>query len=407
MRLRIKPKAPKTPEELAMEELLNALDRRSSRPIAVFLGAGASKTFGYPLTRELMFEIFHGLQSGKVLNEKPNGGGEKGTRTLGSMLFEFLANLLPGERMSQKTMPMVTGVLSLLDFALATGQVLLPGSTLQETRQMRRLLERALLEVIPDAEMWAEGEEREGRYYKEARLWLLRLLGRRPAGKVAIITTNYDMMSDLLAMEVANATGDNDGWNIESVAHKVDYGFRWVHPENLEQEQVFPRPEDPRISLFKLHGSTNWLRCPLCENIYINPDGPIALLADAEGEDWDNECHCSDTQLEPQIVSPSFVREMREPNLIAIWKNALDFLREADHWLMVGYSFPDEDVAIRALMTRAYGAKRNRHPIVSVVQLDDGARVNYESFFPPTTVKYCTGGFGLLLDRAKARRVGK
>lgn len=392
-----------TPEQkAAMDGLLKALSGRSGKPIALFLGAGASKTFGYPLTRELMMEIFEGLHNRRFLNRLPPKA-KKGTPTPGDELLDFLSRLLPGERMTQETMPMVTGVLSLLDFALGTGQVLLPGSTIEYTRRMRRLLERALLEVIPDRAMWRRSEQRKQAYYTWALRWLRGLLSRRPPGGVAIITTNYDMMSDLLAMEAVKVRRDRRGWNIESAAKEVDFGFRWVHPYVLSKEKVFSRPERPKIVLFKLHGSTNWLRCPLCENIYINPRGPISLIAADESRYWDNECHCSGTQLEAQIVSPSFIRGMHEPNLIATWKNALDFLREADHWLMIGYSFPDEDVAIRALMTRAYGAKKAHHPMVSVVQWDEKARVNYESFFPPGTVRYLTGGFDLFLERVKAQ----
>jgi hypothetical protein len=392
-----------TPEQEAMDNLLDTLEQPGTNPIAIFMGAGASKTFGYPLTRELMLKILRGLDEGKVLNEKPPKAAN-GAPTPGRELFEFLSRLLPGDRMTEETVPMVTGVLSLVDFALSTGQVLLPGSTIEYTRRMRGLLDRALLEVIPDHEMWRGSKKRQEPYYLEALAWLRGLMSRRPPGGVAIITTNYDMMSDLPVMEASGVKRDTRGWNIASTAQKVDFGFRWVHPQVLKEERVFSRPERPKMALFKLHGSTNWLRCPLCENIYINPRGPISLIAGDDSGEWDNECHCSNTQLEAQIVSPSFVRGMQEPNLIATWKNALDFLREADHWVMVGYSFPDEDVAIRALMTRSYGAGKIRYPQVSVVQWDDKARVNYESFFPPGSVRYVTGGFGLLLDRAKTRR---
>jgi hypothetical protein len=72
---------------------------------------------------------------------------------------------------------------------------------------------------------------------------------------------------------------------------------------------------------------------------------------------------------------------MREPNLVSIWKCALDLLRTADVWVFIGYSFPDEDVAIRALLTRALGAREDA-PRIFVIQRDEEARVNYESFFP-------------------------
>jgi hypothetical protein len=108
-------------------------------------------------------------------------------------------------------------------------------------------------------------------------------------------------------------------------------------------------------------------------------------------------CHCSPTQLEAQIVSPSFLRDMREPNLLATWKCALDLMRESDEWVIVGYSFPDEDVGVRALFTRAYGA-RKKPPHITVVQHDDLALARYEAFFGPERLTYCTGGFAAFLE---------
>ena len=32
---------------------------------------------------------------------------------------------------------------------------------------------------------------------------------------------------------------------------------------------------------------------------------------------------------------PSFVREVRDPILLEIWRNALEVLREADRWIVV------------------------------------------------------------------------
>lgn len=73
-------------------------------------------------------------------------------------------------------------------------------------------------------------------------------------------------------------------------------------------------------------------------------------------------------------LSPSFVREIREPNLVAVWKNALDFLRGSDHWIIIGYSFPDEDVGIRALFTRAFGAIVMRPRPLAVRQVQTAPR---------------------------------
>lgn len=385
--------AAKPAEKAAFDVLLQELNQPSKRPLAIFLGAGASKTFGYPITRELMLKIFDGLRKGRIFQ-----GTVRGRRTLssnpGTELHKFLRELLPGERYSKAKMPMVTGVLSLLDFSLATGQALLPGYTLDDTRRVRQLLDQSLLAVIPHHEGSTADEKR---LFRRFQLWLTSLKALRPPGKMAIITTNYDMIADFAALYVAGVSRTYDFQSFRDLGKKVDFGFRWVRPDRLGEEFI-SRPESPFVALYKLHGSINWLRCPLCESLYIDPLSPMALFTSGKESAWYAKCHCSETQLETQLVSPSFIREMREPNLVAIWKSTLDFLREADRWIIIGYSFPDEDMGIRALFTRAFGSKQSR-PKISVVQLNDDARVNYESFFPGRSVQYFTGGLSVLLDR--------
>ncbi len=383
-------------QEAQIDQTICRFRTKSTKPIAFFLGAGSSKTFGYPLTRDLMLEIFQGLASGNIL-DKPSKKSKAVSRRPRKDLHEFLHHLLPGKRVSKKNVPLVTGVLSLLDFSLATGQALLPGRSLDDTRVARQLLEQALLEIIPDYLGFSGKEEQ---LFNKFCSLLKGCMSHRPPGGLGLITTNYDMVTDLAAMEIANVKGDDDSWSLPDLASKVDFGFRWVSPDDGANgdEETYPRPTAPLVSLFKLHGSTNWLRCPLCENLYINPLGPIAWIAAEKTNNSSSQCHCSETRLEAQIVSPSFVREMREPNLIAIWKSALELLREADHWAIVGYSFPDEDVGIRALFTRAFGSKK-KHPVITVIQHGDGARVNYESFFPSGTISYLNCGLEPLLTR--------
>ena len=381
-------------DQIAIETLVHSLKKRSRRKLAVFLGAGASKPFGYPLTRELMLEILKQLREGSILQGRGSKSDKKSERPCAELL-DFLYALLPGKRVSAKVVPTVTSVLSLLDYSLASGQAILAKHTLDETRRARQLLERALLEVIPDEDYFSPDESTR---FDRFTGWLCALRNRRPPGGLGIITTNYDMLADLAAIRAADVAGSVGHWSLDDLASKVDYGFRWLRADR-KREELIPRPLSPVVSLYKLHGSTNWLRCPLCENLYVNPNGPIAW--DAFEPTSDNECHCSETRLVPQIVSPSFVREMRDPNLAAVWKSALDLLREADHWLIVGYSFPDEDVGIRALFTRAFGSRRGT-PLISVVQGDERARVNYECFFPAGSVSYLATGLESVLKHVSS-----
>lgn len=373
-----------------------AIQKRGGK-LALFLGAGASKAFGWPLTSELLPAILNGLMDEDLFEDSRinTPAIHAGDRVL---LGRYVDALCPGLKMTRnyvrekpERLPLVTGVLSLLDYSLVTGQALVSGFTVEETRHARTLLERAIYEVIE----YTDNQDDDGNWLARepnattARLaaWLESV---RTLTSVGVITSNYD-----LAMEAQWYQRDDNA--MEKMASELDFGFGWLRPTD-GKEQWFPRPITPLRRLYKLHGSTNWLRCSLCDRVYINPEVDIAVFAYERKADPRNSCHCGHSKLDVQIVSPSFVREMRDPNLIAVWRGALEWLREAEDWLIVGYSFPDEDMNIRALFTRAL-ASRKTSPHVTVVQhgVNEQTRVRYETFFPSEILSYLTGGLEAFL----------
>ncbi len=364
----------------------------------MFLGAGASKAFDWPLTSELLPAILHGLMD-EDLFEDSRVNGPKINAEDRDLLQRYIDALCPGLKMTHayvkqnpERLPLVTGLLSLLDYSLASGQVLVAGFSLEETRHVRTLLERAIYEVVEysdeqdDDGNWVPHEPNE----VTANLvnWMESV---RPLTSMGVITSNYD-----LAMETQ--WYDRDDALTQKMAAELDLGFGWLRPTN-GPEQWFQRPVAPLRRLYKLHGSTNWLRCGLCDRLYVNPQVDIAVFAYARKPDPNNSCHCGHSNLQVQIVSPSFVRDMRDPNLVAVWRGALEWLREAEDWIIIGYSFPDEDMNIRGLFTRAL-ASRKTPPKVTVVQhgVNKQTRVRYEAFFPSEHLTYLTGGLKAFLE---------
>lgn len=366
---------------------VRGIRRRRSKRVAIFLGAGASSVFGYPLTRALLPTIMtavHDRDFLPALHGDPPRQGSRNRRELHRVLMQ----LLPGENLRRQNLPLVTSLLSLLDYSLASKQFLLAASSMDDTRRARQLLERAILEVLAEDEEFGRSA---GKYLNMFCGLLTELRARARNEPLVIVTSNYDMAAEELAFRCAGVPKDENGWwDAEATAERVNFGFRWSHPETTVPTQ-YAQPAAPSVSLLKLHGSTNWLRCPLCDSIYVNPWGSIWHQAYRTKRDYNNECHCSYTKLEAQIVSPSFVREFREPNLLNIWKEALDALRRADEWIIIGYSFPDEDLGIRALFTRAYGS-RDDTPHITAVQYDRAAFNRYDAFFDSAALSYCEGG---------------
>jgi NAD-dependent SIR2 family protein deacetylase len=259
-------------------------------------------------------------------------------------------------------------VFSLVEYAIVSGESLAIGGD-EALRRCRDLLKYAMTDVfLDDFERGYDRSDPEEAKEEQVLSRLVRWM-RGQGDALGLVTTNYD-----IGIEHALR-----GAGLQ--AESVDMGFDWRHPSSgLE----YTRPQHPALRVYKLHGSFDLLRCRTCGYVYFNADGAIAHQAMRDELDDLNTCHCrSDLRLELHIVSPSLVRDVRDANLLSIWRCAMEWMRNADRWIIAGYSLPPEDLAIRSLLLRAYAtAPRGSRPAITVVQEGDEARPRYEVLFP-------------------------
>lgn len=355
----------------------------SQTATAIFMGAGASKGFAYPLTGELLPAIVDQLHSRKLFSSSMNREDENAQDR--QLLHEAVDELLPGlASVPEDQWPLITSILSLLDYSLSTGQTLFRKYSLDRIRRVRRLFEHALVDVLfADPEPTQQTIETAGAFER----WTEQVSAQ---GAIGFITTNYDLS---IERQLFRKTGRT----CAEIAEKIDFGFTWRDP-GTTSETFYPRPKTPEHRLHKLHGSLNWLRCALCGNCYMNPYGNIASQSFRRRLDDFNTCHCGHAPLDVQLVSPSFVRPLIEPNSQEIWLSATQILREADRWYIIGYSFPDEDLAIRSLFNRAFQARKDP-PEIHAVQFGTGHECRYKAFFPSEKLHYHPEGFAAWLNQ--------
>ncbi len=336
-----------------------------SKRIALFTGAGASKPFEIPLTGELLPEIRRRLRNNELFGAPTN---EEATR-LHAELRAFFRGIYPGfNEISDEDLPLITDVLSLLDHSLLTGNAVCHGSRRRELQNIRRLLERAIYIALD----WKTGYDKEPALLKQLVNAMARVARERHVG---LISTNYDILIESRLFRQ---------YTYPEIPELFDFGCEW---RNDSSGKVHGRPANPAFSVYKLHGSLNMLKCPLCDHLYINSGGDISYLdflgrETARPDGW-NQCHCDYAPLEACMIAPSSVRDIRDSNLLEIWRNALEFLRTADHWIIIGYSFPAEDVGIRSMFCRAYQGRQTK-PRVTVVQhgIDLKTVARYRIMFP-------------------------
>lgn len=359
-----------------------AMAKSKPKRTALFTGAGASYAIGYPLTRDLLPRVRSGLKDGSLFQGVNTPEENREDR---EALRGYLTGLMPGfERAEDRQLPLITDVFSLVEHSIASDESLPIGGD-ETLRRCRDLLKHAITDLLHRtfAEPWNESDPVQTRQRD--------VLGRftrwvsAQEDSIGIVTTNYDIG---LEYEVYRRIGR------DRVGEAVDLGFDF---RDVNEGVERTRPAAPDLRVYKLHGSLDVLRCRFCGYVYLNPWGNIALHAFRKQLDPNNTCHCrDDARLELHIVAPLLVRAVRDANLLSVWRSALEWMRRAEHWVIVGYSLPPEDLAIRSLLIRAYAAAE-KPPQITVVQWDETERPRYELHFPGC--EYVTGGLEAYLAR--------
>src|ERR1044071_5314509 len=178
---------------------------------ALFLGAGASRAFGYPLTGDILPGIRAGLNDGTLF---PLESNPKRERAKMKRLREHLTTLLPAFFDDGIELPLITDVLSLIDLLLSTGEIAVPMLSTEEMEDLRTLLEEAIIHSIEPA----EGPDREGPIDRLTDWILSAADGGAP---LAVVSTNYDTVVESLVFEKIDMDPELE------IGSTVDLGFSW------------------------------------------------------------------------------------------------------------------------------------------------------------------------------------
>jgi hypothetical protein len=361
--------------------------RRKQTQTVLFLGAGASKAFGLPITSAIFPHIREGLLSNTLF---PLESNPKRERAKMNRLRDYLSKLMPAVFEDDVEIPLITDVLSLIDLLLNTGEIGIPMVSTNDMEDFRTLLVQAIVGSIERG--WSD--LRPNPRMDRLTDWIL---NQPEATPLTIVSTNYDTLIESRLFEKIEMNLLDGEMKLSSF---VDLGFSWrEHSTGRFQETVNHPPKLPRFRLFKLHGSLSWLKCPLCGFIYINTVGSIFHQAFREDKiDYNNTCVCGHGPVRAVIVAPSMVRSIQDADLLTIWRSALESLRTSDEWIIAGYSLPPEDIAIRSIFLRAYLGRKGKPPKIRVVQKDKDAKLEgrYRLLFPDCSFEY--GGFEKFID---------
>lgn len=299
-------------------------DQNEFPRVVFFFGAGSSYSQGIPLQSEIFPQILK-------LEGNEFGAPECVQRV----------KLFVDEHFKTKdSTPNLEEIFGFIEYFIREDMVL--GSTWrqQELRELKRYLIKCIHYVIskPKKENDAIHE-----FWNNVKLF---------NKEIAIITTNYDCLlednfgqcyPDMLldfCVDFANFEGDAVG----------------LHPFNWWDDATKPGryfENSTRIKLLKVHGSLNWRYCECCERVFLTPFNND--LKPDKNDDGQLITHCPYHKIElGSILRPPSHVELNSNYLTKrLMREASKIFETVEHLVFIGYSFPEADVHLRAILRRS------------------------------------------------------
>jgi len=350
----------------------------------VLFGAGATKACGGPLTNEILPQAFE-------LGVRPDIEREDYINLQEQFLIENFH--LPQQQAdrTESDYPALPLLLSLVDTAIDRNQPMGANWPVEKLRHVRRALQYVVFALLE-----YKLRRLSHNYYAD----LLDTLDPTRNTTPTVISLNYDVIVDNAMVKHSDYLPDY-GCDIATVRYKA---------------------QPHRGTLLKIHGSLNWSYCPSCNrlDLGVSESGRtykmLEELYQVNPLEPRYSCHgfpcpqCS-TFVEPVLITPTQLKDYRNPHVQRVWTLAEQALRSADRAIIVGYSLPDDDLDVIYLLRRGLSQLANRAPKnITVVERtsDDAMRAigkhsvgrRYRSIFGPD-IDWRTDGFEGLIAGLK------
>ena len=301
---------------------------------AIFLGAGASAAEGAPIQRDLFKFYFRS----KNIQKFPR---------IFSELSKFFIAIFgidlrkPLESIAFPTFEEALGILDLAEMRRESFRGFDFGGAAPQGNKaqlLRLYLILVMSRAISDGLNKSQSKGSHGRLVQN--LQQQKLNNIFLIDNTIFISTNYDVVID-----------DALGW-------QINYGVEFTGLRNFGGEGTVAGAAVP---LYKLHGSLNWLYCPVCNN--LNSYESKAVLSLMTENKPINRCGRCTSVMSPVIVPPTFYKDMLRVFLSSIWNKTENALRDVDHIIFCGYSLPDADMHIKYLLKRMQTNKNKRDSV--------------------------------------------
>jgi hypothetical protein len=343
------------------------------------VGAGFSQYAGLPLTNNFTKALLD------VAHLKLNVQSVLQT----DLLKEFVyAGFDHAPNSSPNLWPHLEDLFTCIDLSANTGHHLGPKFAPADLRTVRRALIVRIIRMLQHR--YQMGLATGGPRRKTLELFFEKM---SPSNS-AFLSMNWDTV---IEQGVANAHGISS----------YDYGCDAIAANFVKGGiAVSTSAADANFRILKPHGSSNWLYCDACRDLFWFPAAQTDMIATQlfKAADWDvvkkfthkeRKAHtknvpcprCGAQALGTRFATFSYRKALEFPMHGSSWRSAERLLREAKTWIFIGYALPPADYEFKLLLKRVQLSRKRPPKLILITGGDasvaDQTQQNYLKFLGP------------------------
>ena len=337
----------------------------------LIVGAGFSSNAGLPLASQFTVELL------KTAGLNKNGP----SRAQVAFLRQFVDRTFgEGSRRSAKEWPELEDVLTIIDLSANSGHHLGKDYSASQLRTVRRAILVRMIRMLE--QRYSAGEKAADANWQQLDTFFKRF----DASDCAVLSMNWDTVIERGLERTQKLT-------------RFDYGCE-ARPAQFDGDKLKRRTlrSAKELRLIKPHGSINWLYCDACrETFWVPPDEAEDVARTLFGtRDWellreaeliskipktrDPAClHCASRAIGTRFATFSYRKALDFPMHTASWRSAEGDLKQALHWVFIGYSMPGADYEFKQLLKRVQLGEPIR-PTITLITAGSGARETVQRF---------------------------
>lgn len=328
-----------------------------------FFGAGFSKEVGYPLTHELLNEIKKETSNADVVTQDVRNRFEKFRNSAEGPLSVILKSLNP---------ELVLTVPDLLSATLEEKDLKTWEDIKKDPKNAEDInkwwihplrhelvageLAKLDFQLLVDHFFSMKHAEDVQPQFNERRAYVHNAMANLEDGDI-VITINWDTVVERTLMEQGKwQPGDGYSFHVD-----IECGPQW-NPQPIPDDLKKPS----KVKVLKLHGSVGWFSRNN-NSIYLRYANFLQYLSIRGQEIRDK----GELNIGPHtnfiIICPSYLKKFENSLIQSIWDQAEEAILTADQIIVVGYSLPPADIAVRVLLNPLRRRISKKSVIVKVV----------------------------------------